>query len=127
MVLSNITHYLNLNFPSRLFVTTSYSFSFSRNDSSEMEVVHLDINTKLSLETIEELHPKVTNEMFIQALKEMEIIYEDRVTKPVIEVTTIGLSTTILYRDKPEGDIVKYITIVKTDLSYIITVIDPAL
>ena len=121
MLLTNLTTLLNRDYQTGnnpYFITRSHSFSQSKEDCSTVETIHIDINSA-TLATQEDFYKlDLTVDQFI------ELGIQGYMKSSGTQwVTYIHVHT----KDDIESDITQYITIVKTDLSFIITLIDPAL
>lgn len=127
MVLTNLTTLLNRDFKTGnqypYFITTSHSRSSSRGDASSVETIHIDINSDaLSDDFMLEEQLDITADQFITYFVELGLRGYFKSSK-AHWATYIHVHT----GDDVESDIEYYITIVKTDLSFIITLIDVAL
>lgn len=128
MLLSNLTNLLNRDYLTGnkypYFITHSHSFSQSREDCSTVETIHIDINSAALQTQEDDALDKLdlTVDQFITYLRELGLQGHFKYTTQQW-VTYIQVHTS----EDADSDITQYITIVKTDLSIIINLIDPAL
>ena len=123
MLLTNLTSLLNKDADSTIaFITANHSFARSKTDCSTLEMIHIDINTAVLTEKEIERATDLSTDDFITLLHKLGVQGPMHATKNQ-PVTTINVHTDI----DSNSDIVLYITIVQTDLSIYITVLDPAL